>query len=82
MWPRVLVGDIDHPIGITHSQTRSSKWPSVWLAIYSGRQMEKQLQENIHFTMIESVANKYTFVWKGSVEKNKVKLIEKVKGRQ
>ena len=101
--------------------------------IYSGRQMEKQLQENIHFmwlsgmsrpdfrtinrfrserltegrldaiftkvvellnsegfvslnvqyidgTKIESVANKYTFVWKGSVEKNKTKLIEKVKG--
>ena len=101
--------------------------------IYSGRQMEKQLHENIHFmwlggmsrpdfrtinrfrserltegrldaiftkvvellnsegfvslnvqyidgTKIESVANKYTFVWRGSVEKNKVKLIEKVKG--
>ena len=101
--------------------------------VYSGRQMEKQLQENIHFmwlsgmsrpdfrtinrfrserltegrldaiftkvvellnsegfvslnvqyidgTKIESVANKYTFVWKGSVEKNKAKLIEKVKG--
>ncbi len=101
--------------------------------IYSGRQMEKQLQENIHFmwlsgmsrpdfrtinrfrserltdgrldaiftkvvellnsegfvslnvqyidgTKIESVANKYTFVWKGSVEKNKSKLIDKVKG--
>ena len=101
--------------------------------IYSGRQMEKQLQENIHFmwlsgmsrpdfrtinrfrserltdgrldaiftkvvellnsegvvslnvqyidgTKIESVANKYTFVWKGSVEKNRAKLIEKVKG--
>ena len=31
-------------------------------------------------TKIESVANKYTFVWRGSVEKNKVKLIEKVKG--
>ena len=26
----------------------------------------------------ESVANKYTFVWKGSVEKNKSKLIVKV----
>ena len=25
-------------------------------------------------TKIESVANKYTFVWKGSVEKNKAKL--------
>ena len=101
--------------------------------IYSGRQMEKQLQENIHFmwlggmsrpdfrtinrfrskrltdgrldaiftkvvellnsegfvslnvqyidgTKIESVANKYTFVWRGSVEKNKAKLIDKVKG--
>ena len=31
-------------------------------------------------TKIESVANKYTFVWKGSVEKNKAKLIEKVRG--
>ena len=31
-------------------------------------------------TKIESVANKYTFVWKGSVEKNKAKLIDKVKG--
>lgn len=31
-------------------------------------------------TKIESVANKYTFVWKGCVEKNKAKLIEKVKG--
>ena len=29
-------------------------------------------------TKIESVANKYTFVWKGSVEKNKAKLIAKV----
>ena len=101
--------------------------------VYSGRQMEKFLCENIHFmwlggmnrpdfrtinrfrserltegrldaiftkvvellnsegfvslnvqyidgTKIESVANKYTFVWKGSVEKNKAKLIEKVKG--
>ena len=101
--------------------------------VYSGRQMEKLLCENIHFmwlggmnrpdfrtinrfrserlssgrldsiftkvvellsdeglvslnvqyldgTKIESVANKYTFVWKGSVEKNKTKLIEKVRG--
>ena len=100
--------------------------------VYSGRQMEKLLCENIHFmwlsgmnrpdfrtinrfrserlsggrlenvftkvvellsdeglvslnvqyidgTKIESVANKYTFVWKGSVEKNKAKLIEKVR---
>ena len=30
-------------------------------------------------TKIESVANKYTFVWKGSVEKNKAKLDTKVK---
>lgn len=30
-------------------------------------------------TKIESVANKYTFVWKGSVEKNKAKLINKVR---
>ena len=30
-------------------------------------------------TKIESVANKYTFVWKGSVEKNKAKLETKVK---
>ena len=29
-------------------------------------------------TKIESVANKYTFVWKGSVENNKAKLIAKV----
>ena len=101
--------------------------------VYSGRQMENFLCENIHFmwlggmnrpdfrtinrfrserlsggrldgiftkvvellsdegfvslnvqyidgTKIESVANKYTFVWKGSVEKNKAKLIEKVRG--
>ena len=101
--------------------------------VYSGRQMEKLLCENIHFmwlsgmnspdfrtinrfrserlsggrlegvftkvvellndeglvslnvqyidgTKIESVANKYTFVWKGSVEKNKAKLIDKVRG--
>ena len=100
--------------------------------VYSGRQMERSLCENIHFmwlggmnrpdfrtinrfrserlsggrldniftkvvellsdegfvslnvqyidgTKIESVANKYTFVWKGSVEKNKAKLIEKVR---
>ena len=31
-------------------------------------------------TKIESVANKYTFVWKGSVEKNKAKLMAKVDG--
>lgn len=31
-------------------------------------------------TKIESVVNKYTFVWKGSVEKNKAKLIAKVDG--
>lgn len=30
-------------------------------------------------TKIESSANKYTFVWKGSTEKNKVKLETKVK---
>lgn len=30
-------------------------------------------------TKIESAANKYTFVWKGSTEKNKAKLEEKVK---
>lgn len=30
-------------------------------------------------TKIESVANKYTFVWKGSVEKNKAKAINKVR---
>ena len=101
--------------------------------VYSGRQMERLLHENIHFmwlssmsypdfrtinrfrserlsggrlenvftkvvellndeglvslnvqyidgTKIESVANKYTFVWKGSVEKNKAKLIDKVRG--
>lgn len=101
--------------------------------VYSGRQMERLLHENIHFmwlsgmsrpdfrtinrfrserlacgrlegvftkvvellndeglvslnvqyidgTKIESVANKYTFVWKGSVEKNMAKLIDKVRG--
>ncbi len=31
-------------------------------------------------TKIESAANKYTFVWRGCIEKNKVKLIDKVKG--
>ena len=31
-------------------------------------------------TKTESVANKYTFVWKGYVEKNKAKLIAKVDG--
>lgn len=31
-------------------------------------------------TKIESVANKYTFVWKGSIEKNKEKLLAKVDG--
>lgn len=31
-------------------------------------------------TKIESASNKYTFVWKGSVEKNKAKLEEKIKG--
>ncbi len=99
--------------------------------IYSGRQMARQLMENVHFmwlsgmsrpdfrtinrfrserladgrfdsifnqvvnllhdeglislesqyidgTKIESVANKYSFVWKGSVEKNKAKLEKKV----
>ena len=30
-------------------------------------------------TKIESVANKYTFVWKGSIEKNKAKLVNKVR---
>jgi transposase len=30
-------------------------------------------------TKIESAANKYTFVWRGSVEKNKAKLEEKIK---
>jgi hypothetical protein len=30
-------------------------------------------------TKIESVANKYTFVWRGSVEKNKAKLEQKIK---
>jgi hypothetical protein len=30
-------------------------------------------------TKIESFANKYTFVWRGSVEKNLAKLIEKAK---
>ena len=30
-------------------------------------------------TRIESAANKYTFVWRGSVEKNKAKLEEKIK---
>ena len=30
-------------------------------------------------TKIESAANKYTFVWRGSVEKNKTKLEEKIK---
>ncbi len=30
-------------------------------------------------TKIESVSNKYSFVWKGSVEKNKAKLEEKIK---
>jgi hypothetical protein len=29
-------------------------------------------------TKIESAANKYTFVWRGSVEKNKQKLLNKV----
>jgi transposase len=30
-------------------------------------------------TKLEAAANKYTFVWRGSVEKNKVKLEEKIK---
>ena len=32
----------------------------------------------INSTKIESAANKYTFVWRGSVEKNKAKLEEKI----
>lgn len=35
--------------------------------------------EYIDGTKIESASNKYTFVWRGSVEKNKVKLEEKIK---
>lgn len=31
-------------------------------------------------TKIEAASNKYTFVWRGSVEKNKAKLEEKIKG--
>lgn len=30
-------------------------------------------------TKIEAISNKYSFVWKGSVEKNKAKLEEKIK---
>ena len=35
-------------------------------------------RQYIDGTKIESVANRYTFVWKGSVEKNKAKLDEKI----
>lgn len=35
--------------------------------------------QHIDGTKIESSANKYTFVWRGSVEKNKAKLEEKIK---
>ena len=35
--------------------------------------------EYIDGTKIESKANKYTFVWRGSVEKNRVRLMEKIR---
>lgn len=35
--------------------------------------------EYVDGTKIESKANKYTFVWKGSVEKNRAKLQSKIK---
>ena len=35
-------------------------------------------QQFIDGTKIESVANRYTFVWRGSVEKNRAKLQQKV----
>ena len=36
-------------------------------------------EQYIDGTKIESVANKYTFVWKKTVEKNKAKLEEKIR---
>lgn len=36
-------------------------------------------EQYIDGTKIESAANKYTFVWKKTVEKNKAKLEEKIK---
>lgn len=35
--------------------------------------------EHIDGTMIESKANKYTFVWRKSVEKNRDKLLDKIR---
>ena len=35
--------------------------------------------EYIDGTKIESKANKYTFVWRKTVEKNRSKLLEKIK---
>ena len=37
-------------------------------------------KQYIDGTKIEAASNKYTFVWKGSVEKYKAKLDEKIKG--
>ena len=69
-------------INLFRSKRLAGKFDSIFTQIVLLLNEEGFVSLDVQYidgTKIESVANKYTFVWKGSVEKNKAKLETKVK---
>ncbi len=69
-------------INIFRSKRLSARFDTIFTQVVTLLHDEGLVSLNVQYidgTKIESAANKYTFVWKGSTEKNKVKLEAKVK---
>lgn len=70
-------------INLFRSKRLVGRFDSIFTQIVTLLHDEGLVSLNVQYidgTKIESAANKYTFVWKGSTEKNKVKLEANVKG--
>ena len=69
-------------INLFRSQRLDGRFDDLFTQVVTLLNEEGFVSLNVQYidgTKVESVANKYTFVWKGSVEKNKARLEEKVK---
>ena len=82
MWLSGMQNPDFRTINIFRSKRLVGKFDSIFTQIVSLLHEEGLVSLNVQYidgTKIESAANKYTFVWKGSTEKNKAKLEANVK---
>ena len=82
MWLSGMQNPDFRTINIFRSKRLAGAFDTIFTQIVSLLHEEGLVSLNVQYidgTKIESASNKYTFVWKGSTEKNKAKLATKVK---